>query len=248
MANGNYGQKERNNWCWQYGSKNEKAWEELFHKSGKSGFDETHKILILLLSQAQKFTDDSLRKIRDDFLSSCEASGLYPWRYYYVKYDAFRPGTYGLYSNESNERYMFSVMLGRTRWNSNTYMPYLKEADVANLDSEDTRGERLVYEGRNRYIECSNAAYHLRDVKTGKIVRDFPISQNQKGIDTVDRIILLKKIVSLIKRSIVSIGRFAGRRLVFSRKIKGSATLLCFQLHYVLLHKTHYTCYSIPNN
>lgn len=196
MSIGDYGQQERNKWRWQYASKSMQiAWDELFHRSGNSGFEKTKDILIQLLSRAESFTNEGLMEIRDEFISSCESSGLYPWRYYYVKYDVFRPGSYGKYSNNdvSAKPYMFSVMQTKSQWSSNTYMPYLKEADDEHL-SKDSMGQRLVY--GDRHVVCSNAAYLLRDNETEAIIRSFPISQNEEGIDTEDRIILLKELIS----------------------------------------------------
>ena len=197
MSVGDYGQQERtqNNWRWQYASKKMKAaWDELFHKSGNSGFERTKDVLIKLLSRSETFTNELLKEISDKFLTSCESSGRYPWRYYYIKYDAFRPGSYGKYSNNDVKAkpYMFSVLQTRTFWSSNTYMPYLKEADNFSL-SRDSMGQRLVY--GDVHVICSNSAYLLRDNKTETVLKTFPIQQNDEGIDTEDRIILLKKLI-----------------------------------------------------
>lgn len=196
MSIGDYGQQERNKWRWQYGSKNmQLAWDELFHKSSNSGFEKTSEILIKLLSRTESFTNESLLEIRDAFISSCESLEIYPWRYYYVKYDTFRPGSYGKYSNDnvSAKPYLFSVMQTKSQWSTNTYMPFLKEADDAHL-SRDSLGQRLVY--GDRHVVCSNAAYLLRDNATETVIRTFPVPQNEDSIDTEDRVLLLKKLIS----------------------------------------------------
>ena len=196
MSIGDYGQQERNKWRWQYASKSmQSAWNNLFHKSSNNGFEKTKDILIQLLSRAESFTNETLLRIRNDFISSCESSKFYPWRYYYIKYDAFRPGSYGKYCNYDvlNTPYMFSVMQTKSQWSSNTYMPYLKEADDDHL-SKDSMGQRLIY--GDRHVICNNEAYLLRDNKTDSVIRSFPIPQNEDGIDTVDRIRLLKELIS----------------------------------------------------
>ena len=167
------------------------AWDELFHKSGNSGFEKTREILIQLLSKAESFSNEYLLGVRNEFISSCESSGIYPWRYYYVKYDAFRPGSYGKYSNSSvsEKPYLFSVMQTKSQWSSNTYMPYLKEADDAHLSSDSFGLWRQAY-------LCDNAAYLLRDNATETVIRTYPIPQNEDGMDTEDRILLLKKLIS----------------------------------------------------
>ena len=88
---------------------------------------------------------------------------------------------------------MFSVMQTRSQWSSNTYMPYLKEADESHL-SRDSMVQRLVY--GDRHIICKNSEYLLRDNETEEVIESIPIRQNEKGIDTEDRILLLKRYIS----------------------------------------------------
>lgn len=195
MAIGNYSQQERNKWRHQFASKGMQiAWDELFHKSANIGFENTSAILVELLSKAESFTDEFLAKIVADFISSCEESNQYPWRYYYVKYRSFRPGSYGKYSNNNvaEKPYMFSVMQTKSQWSSNTYMPYLKEADEQHL-SRDSMGQRLVY--GDRHIICQNGAFALRDNETEEILETIPIQQNEDGIDVENRIEVLKRFI-----------------------------------------------------
>ena len=168
------------------------AWDELFHRSANDGFEHTSKILIELLSKTESFSNGFLQEFSQDFIAYCEESHLFPWRYYYVKYKAFRPGSYGKYSNSkvTEKPYLFSVMQTRSQWSSNTYMPYLKEADETHL-SKDSMGQRLVY--GNRHIICDNGAYLLRDNETEEVIERIPIEQNGDGIDTVDRILILRQ-------------------------------------------------------
>lgn len=198
MAIGNYSQQERNKWRHQFASKGMQiAWDELFHKSANIGFENTSAILVELLSKAESFTNEFLAKIVADFISSCEESNQYPWRYYYVKYRSFRPGSYGKYSNNNvaEKPYMFSVMQTKSQWSSNTYMPYLKEADEQHL-SRDSMGQRLVY--GDRHIICQNGAFTLRDNETEDILETIPIQQNEDGIDVENRIEVLKRFIAKV--------------------------------------------------
>ena len=198
MTIGNYSQQERNKWRYQFASKGMQiAWDELFHKSANIGFENTSSILIELLSKAETFTNEFLTQIIDEFILSCEETGLYPWRYYYVKYESFRPGSYGKYSNNDvpSKPYMFSVMQTKSQWSSNTYMPYLKEADVQHL-SRDSMGQRLVY--GERHIICQNSAFELRDNETEEILETMPIQQNEDGIDVENRIEVLKRFIDKV--------------------------------------------------
>lgn len=192
MAVGDYGQMERNGWRYQYASSHMQiAWDELFHRSANSGFDKTSKVLVELLSKSEEFTDESLERIADGFLSSCEEEGVYPWRYYYVKYRSFRPGSYGKLSNSDADAkpYLFSVMQTKSHWSANTYMPYLKEVDEGHL-SRDSMGQKLVYDDME--IVCENASYVLRDTETEEIYETCKICQNEDGLDTENRVLVLK--------------------------------------------------------
>ncbi len=196
MAVGDYGQLERNKWRWQYASKGmQLAWDELFHRSGNTGFDNTKKILVDLLAKSATFSDDYLKQIADEYVESCETSSTYPWRYYYIKYNAFRPGSYGKYANGHYEEspYLFKVMRTKSQGSSSTYIPYLKEADDDHLD-KDSMGTRLIY--GDKHITCENAAYLLRDNETEEVIDTIPITQNSDGTDTEDRIVLLKDYIA----------------------------------------------------
>jgi len=195
MAIGNYGQRERNNWRYQYASKGMQiAWDELFHKSANSGFENTSHILTELLSKAESFTNEILDDIANTYLRSCEEVGEYPWRYYYIKYDSYRPGSYGKLSNSKPEErpYMYSVLQTKSQWSQNTYLPYLKEVDDEHL-SRDSMGQRLVY--GNAHIIGENDCYLLRDNETEEILETIPVQQNENGVDTEDRVLVLKKYV-----------------------------------------------------
>lgn len=198
MTIGNYSQREQNRWRYQFASHGMQiAWYELFHKSGNIGFENTSAILVELLSKADTFTNELLSQMIDEFITSCEEANLYPWRYYYVKYNSFRPGRYGKFSNRDvqKEPYLFSVMQTKSQLSSSTYMPYFKEADETHL-SRDYMGQRLVYD--KHYIICHNSEYLLIDSENDKAIKTFKIQQNIDGIDIEDRILLLKRIIPTV--------------------------------------------------
>lgn len=194
MATGDYGQIERNKWRYQYGSTLQFAWNELFHKSANTGFDNTKNILISLLATNEEFSNEILKKIADDYLQECEKNNLYPFRYYYIKYKEYRPGAYGKMHNNSAaaDPYMFLVMQTKTQLSQNSYYPYLKVASDAHL-SKDDMGRRLIF--GDEYIVCTNNSYLRRKNEDDVIVDTINIAQNSDGIDTEDRIIVLKNYI-----------------------------------------------------
>ena len=202
MAIGDYGQLERNKWRYQYGSKGiALAWQELFHKSANVGFENTSKILVELLSLHETIDDETLKMIASEYIRECEEQAVYPWRYYYIKYPEFRPGSYGKLSNMHPEEnpYLFSVLQTRSQWSPNTYMPFLKVvenmAEGIHLD-RDSYGQKLVC--GDQYIVCMNSSYELRKTEDDSDIDSLAIQQNEEGIDTEDRIIKLKEYISAL--------------------------------------------------
>lgn len=195
MSIGNYGQQEQKKARYQYASKSMRsAWNSLFHKSSNAGFDNTKKILKQLLDTNVSFTNDILKDISDSFSAECETKKVYPWRYYYVKYSDFRPGSYGKLSNATPDEkpYLFSVLQTRSQWSQNTYMPYLKAADEEHL-SRDDMGQRLIY--GDQHIICDNDKYIVRNNADDSEVDTITIPQNSDGYDTEDRIVILRKYI-----------------------------------------------------
>ena len=195
MAIGNYGQMERNNRRYQYGTKsNSSAWENLFHKSSNSDFENTGNILISLLGKYEEFSDNILEKIAKNYLKDCEQKKEYPFRYYYIKYQEYRPDSYGKMWNydAEAESYMFRVMLTETRLSENSYYPSLKVASDSHL-SKEHYGDRLIFD--DEYITCTKDSYVRRKNEDDSIVETISIAQNVNGIDTEDRIIVLKNYI-----------------------------------------------------
>lgn len=194
MATGDYGQVERNKWRYQYGSTYQVAWTALFHRSANSGFENTKKILISLLATNEEFSNEILKKISDDFLQECENNNVFPFRYYYIKYREYRPGSFGkMHNNAAAENpYMFLVMQTRTQLSQNSYYPYLKVADGSHL-SKDDMGQRLIY--GDEHIICNNSSYQRRRNEDDSVVETIIVPQNEDGIDTEDRITILKNYI-----------------------------------------------------
>lgn len=193
---GSFGQREKKG-RYQLGSKkNTKAWRNLFHKSSNEGFDRTKEVLAELLSRKDSFDDELLSSIINAYITECETNKNYEWRYYYVKYNLFRPGSFGKYywDNFEEQPYEFFVMLTESKLSENSYQPFLR-AVYQNL-SKDHYGQRAIV-GDN-YVICTNSAYVVKNSITNVEVVRIAIAQNDKGIDTEDRVLKLQ--LSLGKR------------------------------------------------
>lgn len=87
---------------------------------------------------------------------------------------------------------MFLVMQTRTQLSQNSYYPYLKVASEVHL-SKDNMGQRLIF--GDEHIICTNNSYLRRKNVGDEIVDTIVIPQNEDGIDTEDRITLLKNYI-----------------------------------------------------
>ena len=95
---------------------------------------------------------------------------------------------------------MFRVMQTETRLSEYSYYPALKAAlraaSKAASDSHLSKehyGDRLIFD--DEYITCTKDSYVRRKNEDDSIVETISIAQNVNGIDTEDRIIVLKNYI-----------------------------------------------------
>ncbi len=191
LSVGNYARRDTNGWRYQLGTSNGKikdAWQKLLHKSSASGFEETGSVLRNLLSGTDKITDEYLKSVISSFIEKCEDEKLFDWRYYYIKYDVFRPGRYGRYCwNNEVLPYEMSVLWTPLYWSVNTYQPFLKAVDEEHLSTQ-SNGQWIELDGE--FIMCKNSAYVFYDENDVEIRRIDIMQEN--GIDKEDRILKMK--------------------------------------------------------
>jgi hypothetical protein len=190
LAIGNYCQCDRNGWRYQLGSNSSSidvAWTKLFHSSANSGYDKTHAILIELLSKTESFTDDYLREVAGSYITKCEERKEFDWRYYYIKYPAFRMGRYGKYCwmDYAHKPYEMLALYTEYSWSSNAKQPFMSAIDNGSLNRDDN-GCSLYYDGV--IVRCKNSAFVICLTETGEELSRIMIAQNQDGIDTENRI------------------------------------------------------------
>ena len=210
MATGDYAQKEkRYNSQYQLGASAElNSWRTLFHHGSNENYDDTKTVLSELHTAHKHFSDEVLDEIIDQFLTECEKTKNYDWRYYYVKYSAFRPNDYyGKYFSAGT--YDALVITTKSRCSESAYSPYLKAVQEAvekylYLEFYEARKNILAdkdtyyrFEGNNICVYQKNPdakddyygfdSYLLKD--------EISIDHNIDSIDTEDRV---KKLIDLI--------------------------------------------------
>ena len=195
LATGDYRQQNFNKWRYQMGSSESiLAWQALFHKSKSQGYDNTKKALIDLLSKTEAINDNFLDDVAEGYLKECNEKKLYEWRYYYIKYDSFRPGRYGKYYIKQYKdepgvikNYELVVMWSPEAVSSRAWQPFLKEIDKDTL-SRDDYGMKLV--SSEYTVICNNSGYLV--YKNGEedkpAEKGFLVPQTDDLIDQVDRI------------------------------------------------------------
>lgn len=201
---GDYKQKERNGWRYQLGSSMSDgyAWKTLFHRSENlSGFENTQKVLNELLSRESVFTDDCLNQMVKDYLYECENKQEYSWIYYFIKYKLFRPDRYGKYwwNDSENSPYVFTALFQRHKVSENSYNPFLKE--VNGYVSREHWGNRIYINDGEFLTETQTSYLVISNDENGNVQQEFAIAQNEKGIDTENRIEKMKENLSTLDNS-----------------------------------------------
>lgn len=203
MALGAYPQRERNGWRYQFGSRShDSAWDALFHKSTNEGFEETRRILNMLLDRSDGFSSEMLSEIADEYVAHCKQEARFGFRYYYIAYNCFRPGSYGKYwfSDLEGNPYDVKVLQTPSNISSSTYQPFLRVLGLF-LEGRETRDPYIhrFYIADETYWEAESSAYVLyssgEEGRRRECLR-VDIPQTEDGIDIVDRIEFMREAVS----------------------------------------------------
>ena len=194
LATYDYRQQNQNKWRFQMGSReNNIAWEALFHKSTNVGYENTKKALVTLLSRTENINDGFLSDVADAYIKECKEKHLFDWRYYYIRYNEFRPGRYGIYciSQDQNapdliKNYEMIVLWAQKQLSSLAWQPFLKAIDE-NSWSKDDCGTKLI--SADYYVVCVETGYLVyKKDDPEKVVERFMVPQNENGVDKIDRI------------------------------------------------------------
>lgn len=188
-------------WRYQIGSaKIEATWKTLFH-TNKDNVKKIHAILIALLDKADSFTDDVLKGIINEYLSSVTA---FDWKYYLARYDSMRPEKYGMYywyeyQTREKESYKILMMLTEKSIGGRNFNIFLKTLSGRIKEKFPEKAIRLgeyAYQGDGDVLEIScigKKAYYLddafviEDAENPEDRQTFVIPQVD-GIDSADRI------------------------------------------------------------
>ena len=171
-------------WRYTLGTKsNDSAWKFMFHKNRSTNEEETKRAIVELLTNLTNINDSALKEVCDNYLAQREANSLFDWRYYFIKYPAFRPDKYGKYYFPQNEKYTVLALSTQLKLSEYSFNPFLKTINPNCLDGT-VCGKRLRI--NNAFLYCEENRFVLKDLDDNQI-DELLINQNN-GVDAEERI------------------------------------------------------------
>lgn len=206
LAIGDYTQNDSSRYY--MGNHNRATWSQLLHKSrNRSNFEEkTMSVLRILL---QRIKDgENLDTIIDKYLSDCEESNSYEWRYYFVKYPDMLRGADGELTWDETNDYICTT-LNKHQYNGQHWNPFLNVI-FQNLSDKlfDKDGKKLL--GLGNYGENLNILKPISSLAatgTGFIYYHQDTNEpwnvvQENNVDKIDRIAFaIDKITSLLQEN-----------------------------------------------
>lgn len=180
LAAGNYARR-RNDRDLQFGSpSNAEPWRNLLTGTSRAHLRPTADALGRVLDAVAAGTEPraSLRQMRDDFVSSRQATGHLDWRYYLVRYGVMREGASGIYASVGGNMGYLVCMLEKTQMNGRYRDPYLaalaREADVGAGLLEGAVGPLFFTGGHvdsRRWLDLARSGAAVRCAPDGWVLR-----------------------------------------------------------------------------
>ena len=175
LATGDYA---RQSWerGFQFGSPSAATWwRELLTGQSYEDLAQTRGVLMKLLdtiASDPRDLVDSLTAIREEWLERREVARHFDWRYYFVKYNAMRDGTSGIYINASPGMGFDVVMLDKRQLNSHYRDPFLAAMLDGNPGAsgiqDAAEGPRFTgYVSSERWLRFKSSGIGLRVVPEG---------------------------------------------------------------------------------
>lgn len=197
---GDYGYQIKKSWHYQYATKRSETWMSLMHRSSNHFLDQTRVIFKQLLDKCDVVTSEKLNQIIENYLKECEDKNEYTFNYYFIKYkNEFRPGDVSglirvpVTNKFKNEHKYWINLLTKSQLSPTCYNPYIKATGMCEPIKE-RNGE--VFKINEKYKLWAtwgkDNQYEIENIET-KNVELITIKQNSDGIDSEDRVKVLKE-------------------------------------------------------
>lgn len=133
-------------------------------------------------------TSSGLQNKTKEYLDNCIANNHFEWRYYYIKYPAFRRKRYGFISLDYAKPYEMVTHYTKQKASVNSEQPFLKSVlgDDYSYDYSGRDGFNQAH-FHNGFLSCMNHAWLLKSSE-GIFTKKIDIPQDDNGVDTLDRI------------------------------------------------------------
>jgi hypothetical protein len=192
-------------WRFLFGNNNASSWRELFARSNqRKRFEVTQATLLQLLDGINGEVESYLQMLIDTYLNDTKT--LKDWKFYFIKYPEMRQGNSGVYWWRSDKDHIkenpYEVFMMNTALSTNGkhWDPYLlvvsRFPEFKNVVTIEEYGASLVLNKTSEKINCRNDSWEILDTNS-VFVKSIAIPQ-VNGIDTVDRIELLKNYLKTI--------------------------------------------------
>ncbi len=191
------------------GGRSNTPWIALFHASKFSGFEKTQRVLRELLDKHLLFTNDVLRYEANNYIKKCDELKLFEWRYYFIKYDCFRPQQYRDYSGKDyggyfskgkykwfDARYDVAVVKG-DKLSTSSYKPFLVAIGNGETNAEDLYNIVFILD---KYTITSDSSGYKIKASDGSLIENVVVPQHD-GVDIVDRVQLVKDRIKNLRNS-----------------------------------------------
>jgi hypothetical protein len=210
LAAGEYARR-RNARDLQFGSpSNGEPWRNLLTGTARANLVSTATAMGAVLDAVAAGTasDISLREVQDAFLREREQEGYFDWRYYFVRYEAMREGTSGIYASVGGAMGYRVCMLNKTQMNGKYRDPYLtalvREAGASGdvIDGEEgpffiggyveeTRSMFLRKSGTG--LRCAVDGFVLKPPSHSEFLERFHEIRANSGLDEQLKLVILQE-------------------------------------------------------
>ena len=210
---GDYSQYDDNRYY--MANTNRSTWTQLLHKSrNKKNFEVTMSLLVELLKRIKE--GETLKEIRESFITEQENQKKFTWRYYFAKYPNMLRGSDGELTRKNLNGYICTT-LNKHQFNGQHWNPFL------NVIYQMLAGE-LQEKYKEKILSLDNYGGNLNilhPISSIASVGDgfdyffqnnnehWPIPQDGEGVDIENRILLaVKKIEDIVQKGCTNVDSF----------------------------------------
>lgn len=208
---GNYIQSD--NYRYYMANSNRSTWTKLLHNHNRNRFEQSMQVLRNLLERVT--AGETLKDIRESFITKQEQRQEYTWRYYFAKYPKMLRGANGVldWANEDLTDYLIKT-LNKQRFNGQYWDSFLNVIyqEIATELEDKYNTTILTFDNYGSDLKLLHPVASIASSDNGKGFdyfheenkEEWSINQTKDGIDTEDRVLLaIEKIKSIVQKEMI---------------------------------------------